>query len=155
VRSEATTVNEYLAELPADRREALAEVRAVVLAHLPDGIVETINWGMISYEVPLAVFPDTYNKQPLMFAALASQKNHMALYLSAIYADAGLRTEFEDRYRQSGKRMDMGKSCVRFKRAEDLPLNLVAWAIGSVSTEEFVGIYAKVHTGRPGTHRKA
>ena len=83
MRSEAKTVDGYLAELPRDRREAISAVWRVIVENLPDGYEEAMNWGMITYQVPLSTYPETYNKQPLMYAALASQKNHMAVYLSA------------------------------------------------------------------------
>ncbi|MCY3757368.1 MAG: DUF1801 domain-containing protein, partial [Acidobacteria bacterium] len=113
-RSSAATVEEYLQELPEERAETLRAVRRVILQHLPPGYVETMNWGMICYEVPLARCPDTYNKQPLMFAGLASQKHHMGLYLMCVYSHQGSRAEFEEKFRASGKKLDMGKSCVRF-----------------------------------------
>ena len=91
---------------------------------------------MIAYEVPLATYPDTYNGQPLMLAALASQKNHMAVYLSAIYGSEPLREEFEDAYRATGKRLDMGKSCVRFRRLDDLPLPVIGQAIAACSADD-------------------
>lgn len=138
MRSEATTVEAYLADLPADRREAIAAVRAVILENLPDGYVESMNWGMITYEVPLEIYPDTYNKQPLMFAALASQKNHMAVYLTSIYALPGKAGEFEAAYRATGKRYDVGKSCVRFRKLDDLPLDLIGETIAAVDVETFV-----------------
>lgn len=138
MRSEATTVEAYLAELPADRREAIAAVRAVILENLPDGYVESMNWGMIAYEVPLETYPDTYNKQPLAFAALASQKNHMAVYLTGIYISDAARDEFEKAYRATGKRFDVGKSCVRFRKLEDLPLELIGETIASVPVERLI-----------------
>ncbi|MEP2024522.1 MAG: DUF1801 domain-containing protein [Reichenbachiella sp.] len=138
MQSSATSVQEYLESLPEDRHEAIAKVRAVILKNLPHGIEETMNWGMISYEVPLKIYPDTYNKKPLMFAALASQKNHMAVYLSGIYCDESLREKFELDYKASGKKMDMGKCCVRFKKLENLPLDVIGWAIGAVDMETFV-----------------
>ena len=92
MQSDATTVAEYLAELPADRRATIATVRQTILAHLPLGYEEAINWGMITYQVPLQRHPDTYNGQPLAYAALASQKNHMAVYLSGIYMDDETRS---------------------------------------------------------------
>jgi uncharacterized protein YdhG (YjbR/CyaY superfamily) len=141
MRSEAKTVEEYLDELTQDRREALAKVRKVIQKNLPGGFVETMNWGMICYEVPLETFPNTYNKKPLMFAALASQKNHMAVYLSCIYSDKEQREWFEEAYRGSGKKIDMGKSCVRFKKLEDLPLDLIGEAISRVSLEDFISHY--------------
>jgi uncharacterized protein YdhG (YjbR/CyaY superfamily) len=143
MRSEAKSVDDYLAELPEERRRALEAVRAVILEQLPDGYRETMNWGMIAYEVPLAAYPDTYNKQPLMLAALASQKNYMAVYLSAIYADDGERERFEDEYRKSGKRFDAGKSCVRFRRLDDLPLEVIGDAIQAVPMDRFIETYER------------
>ncbi len=141
VSSKAETVEEYLHELPDDRREALEAIRETILANLPDGYVEAMNWGMIAYEVPLETFPDTYNKKPLMYAALASQKNHMALYLSAVYAEDEAREWFVDSYKATGKKLDMGKSCVRFKTLEQLPLDLVGDAIKRTPVEDFIGIH--------------
>lgn len=141
VSSTAATVDEYLAELPDDRRAAINAVRDVILANLPDGIVESMNWGMITYEVPLSTYPDTYNGQPLAFAALASQKNHMAVYLSAVYGSDALRARFEEAYAASGKRLDMGKSCVRFRRLDDLPLDVVGDAIAACTVPQFVEHY--------------
>jgi len=138
MRSEAETVDAYLAELPDDRRAAIEEVRATILANLPDGYEEAMNWGMITYQVPLDTYPDTYNGQPLMYAGLASQKNHMAVYLSAVYADEDTRDTFLDAYRASGKKLDMGKSCVRFKRLDDLPVELIGETIGAVEVADFV-----------------
>jgi hypothetical protein len=138
MRSEATTVEEYLEDLPADRREAISAVREVILRNLPDGYEEVMNWGMIAYQVPLENCPDTYNGQPLMLAGLASQKNHMAVYLTMPYIDDGGRAAFEKAYRATGKRYDVGKSCVWFKRIDDLPLPLIGKAIGAVPADEFV-----------------
>jgi len=138
MRSEATTVREYLAGLPDDRRVAIAAVRKVIRANLPDGYEEAMNWGMITYQVPLRTCPDTYNGQPLLYAALASQKNHMAVYLTAIYMSTPARKAFETAYRATGKRLDAGKSCVRFRTLEDLPLELIAETVASLSVAEFV-----------------
>jgi len=138
MRSEATTVDQYLAELPADRREAIAAVRSVILEKLPEGYEESMKWGMITYQVPLATYPDTYNKQPLMFAALASQKNHMAVYLSGIYISDEARDEFEAAYRETGKRFDVGKSCVRFKKLDDLPLELIGETIAAIPVDRLI-----------------
>jgi uncharacterized protein YdhG (YjbR/CyaY superfamily) len=138
VRSEATTAEQYLAELPDDRREAIEAVRAVILENLPDGYEEAMNWGMITYQIPLETYPDTYNKQPLMFAALASQKNHMAVYLTGTYVSEEARDEFEKAYRASGKRFDAGKSCVRFRKLDDLPLDLIGQTIAAVPVERLI-----------------
>jgi uncharacterized protein YdhG (YjbR/CyaY superfamily) len=151
MRSEAETVDQYLSELTEDRREAIEEVRAVIVENLPPGYEETMNWGMITYQVPLEVFPDTYNGRPLMYAALASQKNHMAVYLTAIYADEEARRSFEERYRATGKRYDVGKSCVRFRTLDDLPLALIGETIAAVPAEEFV---ARFDAGRKARRKR-
>jgi uncharacterized protein YdhG (YjbR/CyaY superfamily) len=148
MRSEAKTVEEYLAELPENRREAISRVREVILENLPDGYQESMNWGMIAYEVPLSTYPDTYNGQPLTYAALASQKNHMAVYLSAIYMDEQAREKFEADYRATGKRFDAGKSCVRFRKLEDLPLPVIGEAIRYLPADEFVTRVEAVHSTR-------
>ena len=145
MRSDAASVDEYLDSLPQDRRKAISRVREAILGSLPDGYEEEMRWGMISYEVPLAIQPDTYNGKPLMYAALASQKRHMAVYLSGVYADAEAREDFEEEYRATGKRLDMGKSCVRFRRLEDLPIELIRDAIARYPVSEFVDLY---HRGR-------
>ncbi len=141
VRSEAATVEEYLDELAPDRRAQIEAVRDVALANLPAGYEEAMNWGMISWEVPLERYPDTYNKQPLMYAALASQKNYMSLYLMCVYSHDGGKTDFEERFKASGKKLNMGKSCVRFKKVDDLPMELIAETIASTSVDEYIGIY--------------
>ena len=138
MHSNAATVAEYLAELPEERRKAIASVRNVILEHLPEGFEEAMNWGMITYQVPLNTYPDTYNKQPLMYAALASQKHHMAVYLTSIYMDPEALSSFQAAYKATGKRYDVGKSCVRFRQLEDLPLDLIGKAISSMSVDEFV-----------------
>ena len=141
MQSPAPTVTQYLRGLPEDRRATVDAVRAVILANLPAGMVESTGWGMITYEVPLTEVPDTYNGQPLMYAALASQKHHVAVYLSGIYASPRLRTWFEKEYRATGLRMDLGKSCVRFRTLDELPLDLVGQAVAAQTLEEFVDVY--------------
>ncbi|MBN1856647.1 MAG: DUF1801 domain-containing protein [Dehalococcoidia bacterium] len=138
MRSDAATVEQYLGELPEERRHAISAVRKVILANLPAIYEEMMNWGMITYQVPLSVYPHTYNKRPLMYAALASQKNHMALYLTTLYKDDAAREAFRRRYRATGKRMDMGRTCVRFRTIEDLPLDLVGETISAVSVPQFI-----------------
>jgi len=145
-RSSAATVEEYLQELPEARAETLRAVRQVILDHLPPGYVETMNWGMICYEVPLARCPDTYNKQPLMFAGLASQKHHMGLYLMCVYSHQGSREGFEEKFRASGKKLDMGKSCVRFRKLEDLPLEIIGETIAATPVEEYIQLYRESRT---------
>jgi Domain of unknown function (DU1801) len=115
-------------------------VRRVVLEHLPDGFVETMEFGSPSYVVPLDRYPDAYNGRPLPLASLASQKRYLALYLMGVYGDEGTATWFRERWAETGKRLDMGKSCVRFRRLDDLPLDLVGEAIGRLSLDEFVAL---------------
>jgi uncharacterized protein YdhG (YjbR/CyaY superfamily) len=141
MNSSATTVDEYLGSLPDDRRDAIEQVRGVILANLHPGFEEAMNWGMITYQVPLKTYPETYNGQPLMFAALASQKRHMAVYLMSVYSDTGTSDGFEEAYRATGKKLDMGKSCVRFRRPEDLPLELIGSTIAATSAEDFIDLY--------------
>ena len=126
--------------MPPDRREAIQAVRNEILRKLPDGYEERIGFGMIAYVVPLVIYPDTYHKQPLMYAALANQKNHMAVYLSAIYGSDSHRAKFEEAYAATGKRYDCGKSCVRFRQLDELPLEVVGDAIASMSVAAFVDV---------------
>lgn len=150
MQSKATTVEQYLDELPEDRQPAISEVRNVILKNIPKGYEEVMNWGMITYEVPLSIFPNTYNKKPLVYAALASQKNHMAVYLSGVYINEKLRLQFENDYKATGKRLDMGKSCVRFKKLENLPLELIGKAIANFEVDEFIEVYNNGRNSREG-----
>jgi hypothetical protein len=143
MQSDVGSVDQYLVELPDDRRGAIETVRDEILRRLPDGYVESMNWGMIAYEVPLDLYPDTYNGKPLMYAALASQKHHMAVYLSGVYSDPGARDVFHARYQATGKKLDMGKSCVRFKSIDDVPVELIGDTIASLSVEAFIDLYER------------
>jgi len=135
-----TSVEEYLDTLTADRREAIETVRNTILDRLPAGYAEVMRWGMITYEVPLSVEPDTYNGKPLQYASLASQKNHMAVYLNGVYADEETRNTFVEAYMATGKRMDMGRSCVRFRKLDQLPLEIVGDAIAAFEIDEYVAL---------------
>lgn len=141
VKSNATTVEDYLAELAPERRAAIATVRQVILDSLPEGYEESMQFGMIGYVIPLRIYPTTYNGHPLMYAALASQKNYMSVYLMNVYGDAEEEKWFVERYKASGKKLDMGKSCVRFKKVEDLPLDLVGEAVGRTSIDQYIDLY--------------
>ena len=142
-RSNATTVAQYLAELPADRRKELATVRKVLLKHLPKGYKETMGWGMISYSIPLVDYPNTYNGQPLCYAALAAQKNFSTLYLMGAYASSPQYHALKAAYQKAGKKFDMGKSCLHFKRAEDLELNAIAKLIAATPPKKFIAYFEK------------
>jgi hypothetical protein len=137
-QSKAATVEVYLAELPPERRAAIAAVRDVIIANLPEGYEESVQFGMIGYSVPLTRYPHTYNGKPLLYAALANQKQHMAVYLMDIYADPAAAAWFSEAYRATGRRMDTGKSCVRFRKLDDLPVGLIGEAIARTSIEEFI-----------------
>ena len=137
----ASTVDQYLASLPPDRRIVIAAVRDVVNAALPRGYEETMQYGMISWIVPRSRLAETYNGQPLALASLASQKQHMALYLMSIYGDPRLATWFKAAYQASGRKLDMGKSCVRFKTLDALPLDVVGEAISKLSVNDYIAIY--------------
>ena len=138
--SSAATAEEYLAELPPERREVVSAVRDVVLRNLPDGYRENMGFGMIVWEIPLERYPVTYNKQPLGYAALAAQKNYYALYLS-VYQDPQQEATFREEFTRAGKKLDMGKSCVRFKKLDDLPLDVIARSIASTPPEELIRRY--------------
>ena len=141
VRSKASTVQEYLQELPPERRTVISRVREMILRHLPEGYDEAMNWGMISYEIPLEEYPDTYNGKPLAYAALAAQKNHYSLYLMGVYQDADQEAWLREGFRKAGKKLDMGKSCLRFRKLEDLPLDVIGQVIASTTPKEFIALY--------------
>ena len=139
--STATTPDEYLDGLPADRRDAIERVRAVILDNLPAGYREGMYFGMLGYYVPLERYPETYNGKPLGIAALASQKQYMSLYLMSVYGNAETERWFRDRWTATGKKLSMGKSCVRFRRVEDLPLDLIGQTIARVGVDEHIAHY--------------
>ena len=139
--SRAKTVEAYLDELPPDRRATVGAVREVIRENLPEGYEEGIEYGLIGYYIPLERYPKTYNKRPLGLAALAAQKNYFSLYLNNVYQDGEAAQWFKDAYRATGKKLDMGKSCVRFKKLDDLPLDLVAEAIRRTPVDELIEQY--------------
>lgn len=151
VQSKAKTVSGYLGELPGERRRAIDAVRHVILENLPEGYEESMQFGMIGYCVPLSRYPKTYNGAPLNYVALASQKNHMAVYLMGCYGDDKLARWFEAEFKKSGKKLDMGKSCVRFKELEDLPLGVIGEAVAQMPVDDFIALYERA---RKGTKRK-
>jgi hypothetical protein len=144
-------IREYLAGLPDERARILRELRTTILENLPAGFMEEFEGRVLSYVVPLSTYPETYNGQPLLLAALASQKTFVTLYLMAVYSDAALRTWFKHAYSRSGKRIDMGRSCVHFKKAEAIPHDVIGRAIAKVSVKQYVRIYeaARRNRGKP------
>lgn len=144
MQSKATTVAAYLASLPADRRAAVEAVRKVILSNMDKGIEEGMQYGMIGYFVPHSVFPAGYHcdpKQPLPFAGLASQKGHMSLYIMGIYGDEALRGWFQTAWTKTGRRLDMGQACIRFKSIEDVALEVVGEAFRRISLKAYVSVY--------------
>jgi hypothetical protein len=141
-------VEAYLAELPADRRATIGAVRDVILLNLPDGFEECVQYGMIGYSVPLSRYPGTDNGEPLGIAALANQKRYMSLYLMGIYANEDDAWWFREQWTLSGKRLEMGKSCVRFRHLEDVPLDVVGAAIARVTVDDFIADYERSRTDR-------
>ena len=141
VSSKATTVADYLAELPADRRAEIERLRDLINEAIPDGYREGIGYGMIGWVVPLERYPDTYNGQPLAYAGLAAQKNYNSLYLTCVYASKERTDRLKAAFAAAGKKLDMGKSCIRFKTADDLALEHVREEIASTAPDEFIKIY--------------
>jgi uncharacterized protein YdhG (YjbR/CyaY superfamily) len=141
VKSSAASVEAYLKELPEGQRYVISQVRELILANLPEGYQESMNWGMITYEIPLERYPKTYNKQPLGYIALAAQKNHYALYLMGCYADSEQEVQLRQGFEQAGKKFDMGKSCLRFKKLDDLPFDVLSRTIASLTPDEFIKVY--------------
>lgn len=153
VSSSAVTIAEYLVELPESDRAVIEQLRKSFRKHLPKGLEEVMNWGMITYQIPLATVPKTYNNQPLAFAAIARQKNYFSIYLMAVYADEVLRKNFEEDYRNTGKRMDIGKACIRFKALSDLPVEVIEKYLGSMSVEEYIERYSALRSLRSQTKK--
>jgi uncharacterized protein YdhG (YjbR/CyaY superfamily) len=137
------TVAEYLKALPPERRAVIAATRKLVTKHLPKGYVERQNGGFISYEIPLADYPKTHNKQPLCYIGMAAQKNHYALYLVGCYMSESQRERLEAAYAASGRRIDMGKSCLRFSSYEELPHAALAELIAEMTPADFIGTYER------------
>lgn len=136
--SGGTAVDRYLAGLPDERRRAVAAVRDVILRHLPPGYVEGMGFGGITYSIPLARYRNTYNGQPLCYVALGAQKNYCSLYLMAAYADPVLAEWLARAFAEAGKKLDMGKSCVRFRSPDDLPLDAIGQFVARVPVEDYI-----------------
>jgi hypothetical protein len=146
--SKAKTVAEYLRELDPERRAVLNKVRKVVNDNLPKGYKEGFGYGMISWHVPLSTHPGTSNGQPLSYAALAAQKNYNALYLMGVYIDPANARFLKDEFKKRGLKLDMGKSCLRFKQLDDLPLDVIGTVISRTPPEALMGAYDASHPGK-------
>ena len=145
MQSKATSPKQYLEELPEDRKEPVSKLRQQILDNLPKGIEELMNYGMLGYVVPHSVYSDGYHcnpKDPLPFMNLASQKNFVAVYSMVLYSRKNLMDWFTSEYTKRCKyKLDMGKSCIRFKKMEDIPFDLIGELTAKVSTEEWIDIY--------------
>jgi len=143
--SKATTVEEYLKELPDDRKEIIISLRKIIKKNLSKDFEECMNYGMIGYVVPFSLYPAGYHcdaKQPLPFMNVASQKNYIAIYHMGLYANAKLMSWFINEWsKHSKKKLDMGKSCIRFKKAEDIPLSLIGELCTKLSAKDWIDLY--------------
>lgn len=139
--STSDPVDDYLIPLVEERKEAISMVRNTILENLSVGYEETVQHRMLAYVIPLEAYPVTYNKLPLVYAALASQKNYMSVYLMDIYGDKENERWFVERYKANGKKLDMRKSCVRFKKLEDLLVDRIGEAIARTLLAEYIWVY--------------
>ena len=168
MQSKAKTVDAYLKELPPDRRVALSQLREVINKNLPKGYEEGMQWGMPAWYIPLSIYPDGYHcqpDQPLPFASMASQKQSMSFYGMALYTDPEQAAWFVKEWKKTGKKLDMGKSCVRFKKIEDVPLEVIAKAVKRIKMKDYIAGYEaglaesksgkKVGAKRSATRKKA
>ena len=154
VQSRAKTVAAYLKELPAECRKVLAAVRKAILRRLPAGYEEAMNWGMITYQVPLSRLAETYNGQPLCYAGIAAQKNSYSLHIMCAYGSKKLQSRLHEGFKRAGKKLDMGKACIRFKCSQDLPLDVIGEVIAAVPVDQFVAIYEQSRKRPPRTARR-
>jgi len=140
--TDPATIDDYLASLD-DRRVVVEQVRELVQRAVPEGYEEVLAFGMISWVVPLERFPDTYNGQPLGYVSLAAQKRQFSLYLMGLYSSVENELDFRERWTASGRKLDMGKACLRFRRLEELDLDLVAEAVSSTGVEDYLELYVR------------
>lgn len=160
VQVKAQTVEQYLKELPPERREVIEAVRKVILKNLDKQLVEQMQYGMLSYCVPHSVFPDGYHcdpSQPLPFVCLAAQKNNYSLYLFCMYTRSVHEKQLLEAFKAIGKKPDMGKSCIRFKRLEDIPLDAIGKLIKGITAKKHIEMYQAAldpRTGKPKSTRK-
>lgn len=133
------TVEAYIESLPSKRRELVEAIRSLITDNLPEGYAEGIEYGMIAYYVPLSEYPKTYNGQPLGYISIASNKDYVSVYLMSVYGENG--EEFRRQYKKTGKKLDMGKSCVRFTSLEGIPTKLLAETVAKYTPKQFIELY--------------
>jgi hypothetical protein len=134
------TIAIFLAKLPAERRREVERVRDAVRKHLPQGYEEVVSKNMLVYQVPLERYPDTYNGRPLWYVALASQKSYLSLHLMPVYGDKALARQLSDGFRTAGKKLDMGKACIHFKTADDVPLDVIGQVVATIPADRWIEI---------------
>jgi hypothetical protein len=139
------SVSSFLSTLPAEKRKVLSAVRATIRKNLPKGYEEVLQGKLISYVVPLSLSGKTYNGHPLWYAALASQKNYFTLHLMTVYGDKRSLAHIQDGFKRAGKRLDMGKACIRFKKIEDLPLDVIGENIGRMPMNDWIKLCQSVN----------
>lgn len=147
MQSKATTAEDYIATLPEDRKKAMTELRTVILKNLPKGFKEVMNYGMLGYVVPHSIYPSGYHcdpKQPLPFLSIASQKNFVAIYHMGVSAEKNLLDWFTNEYgKQSKVKLDMGKSCIRFKKIDQIPFKLIGELASKMTPQEWITVYER------------
>lgn len=143
-RSSSSTVSGFLARLPAGRRATVERVRAVVRSHLPEGYEEVTSKSMLVYQVPVERYSDMYNGHPLWYVALASEKSYLSLHLMPVYGDQALARRLKDGFRAAGKKLDMGKACIHFSRADDLALDVIGEIVEAIPVDRWVQIAQSV-----------
>lgn len=137
------TAEAYIKSLPDERRGLVAFIRNIILENLPKGYAEGIEYGMIAYYIPLTEYPKTYNGQPLGYISIASNKDYVSVYLMSVYGQDG--EEFRRQYKKTGKKLDMGKSCVRFSSIDDIPVELLAKTVAKYTPKQFIELYENTH----------
>lgn len=155
MQSKATTVADYIAELPAERQQAIKTLRTLFKKHVPKGYQEMISFGHIAWCVPLKLYPDTYNGEPLMYVAITSQKHHMALHLVCAYMDARQHRKLEVGFKAAGKKLDMGKGCIRFRKFEDLALEPIAEVLAAWPMKDYIAMHVAVHAKKSAAKKSA
>jgi len=147
-RARPSTVAGYLRAVPDEQRGVLTKLRQLIRTHLPKGYEEAMNWGAITYQVPLKRCPHTYNGQPLSYVAIAAQKHYLSLYLMTVYGVPAKQKQLRDGFARAGKKLNMGKACIRFRTLDDLPLDTLADIIASTSVDAYVAAYEQSRKDR-------
>jgi uncharacterized protein DUF1801 len=147
-KSSSTTVAAFLDTLPSERRREVERVRKVLRRHMPAGYEEVVSKNMLVYQVPLELYSETYNKQPLWYVALASEKSYLSLHLVPIYGDTTQATRLKEGFKTAGKKLDMGKACIHFKNADELELDVIGEIVASTPPDRWIEIAKSAKAAR-------